>query len=138
MERTEGWPAILQLLKLWLARRAPDKTLADVTGRSSELVDYLSEQVFAGLPHSLQGFLLRTSIADRICAPLADALTGSDDGAEMLQLLQRLNFFIVPLDDNHIWFRYHPLLREFLINLAQERNEDVDGLHKAAAVWFAE
>lgn len=136
--RTEGWPAVLQLLSLWLNGRPPGDDLSGLTRRSADLADYLAEQVFSGLPHDLQEFLLLTSCAGQICGDLADALTGGSDGHAQLDRLARMNLLVAPVDDLHIWYRYHPLLAEFLQDwLARHSHHKVELLHERAARWFA-
>lgn len=136
--RTQGWPAALQLLRLWLASRDKVDTLDHLTRRSSDLADYLAEQVFSRLGADAQQFLLETSIAQRICAGLGDAITGRHDSAAMLEQMRRQNLLLAPLDDDGIWFGFHPLLREFLYDmLAKDGQERLDRLHLRAADWLA-
>ncbi len=137
IERTEGWPAVLQLLRLTGHTGRDD--LYDLTRRSSDLADYLAEQVFAGLSPELQHFLLHTSIATRISAPLADAITGTGDGEDRLEEIRRLNLLATPLDNDFSWLRYHPLLSEFLLNRLRRLAPDrPDELHRRAARWYAD
>ncbi|MFL9839760.1 LuxR C-terminal-related transcriptional regulator [Sphingomonas sp. ST-64] len=138
IDRTEGWPAALQLLRLWLEGRTHVETLDHLTRRSSDLADYLAEQVFSGLSANAQQFLLETSIAQRICRELGDAITGRGDSAAMLEQMRRQNFLIAPLDEDGVWYRFHPLLREFLYDtLSQGCSARVDALHLRAAAWLA-
>lgn len=138
VERTEGWPAALQLLRLWLAGRDHVDTLEHLTRRSTDLADYLAEQVFAGLSADTQQFLLETSVAERICSGLGDAISGRDDSAELLDQMRRRNLLIAPLDDDGVWYRFHPLLREFLYDtLARGSQGRLDDLHLRAATWLA-
>lgn len=138
IERTQGWPAALQLLRLWLAGRDHVDTLEHLTRRSTDLADYLAEQVFSGLSEDAQQFLLETSIAERICTGLGDAISGRGDSAEMLDQMRRRNLLVTPLDDDGVWFRFHPLLREFLYDtLARGSQARLDELHLRAAAWLA-
>ncbi len=138
IERTQGWPAALQLLRLWLAGRDHVDTLDHLTRRSSDLADYLAEQVISGLSVEAQQFLLETSIAQRICTGLGDAITGRDDSAAMLDQMRRQNLLVAPLDDEGVWYRFHPLLREFLYDgLARGSQARLDDLHLRAASWLA-
>jgi LuxR family maltose regulon positive regulatory protein len=140
--RTEGWAAGLQLAGLRLSDRPdPDarrEFIARFTGADRHLVDYLGEEVLAAQPPDVRDFLLRTSIAERICAELANAITGRVDGARMLDRIQRANLFLTPLDEQQHWFRYHQLFREIL---QQELNRlepmAAPDLHARAARWFA-
>lgn len=138
IDRTEGWPAALQLLRLWLAGRDHVDTLDHLTRRSSDLADYLAEQVFSGLEPDIQQFLLETSIAQRICKGLGDAISGREDSAQLLDQMRRQNLLIAPLDDEGAWYRFHPLLREFLYDmLAHGSQARLDALHLRAASWLA-
>ncbi|WP_422056558.1 LuxR C-terminal-related transcriptional regulator [Sphingomonas sp.] len=138
IDRTEGWPAALQLLRLWLAGRGNIENLDHLTRRSIDLADYLAEQVFSGLSADAQQFLLETSIAERISKRLGDAITQRGDSAAMLEQMRRQNLLIAPLDDEGTWYRFHPLLREFLYDLlAQGSRERLDALHLRAASWLA-
>ncbi|MGF7150271.1 LuxR family maltose regulon positive regulatory protein [Sphingomonas zeicaulis] len=138
IDRTQGWPAALQLLRLWLAGRDQVDTLAHLTRRSSDLADYLAEQVVSGLSPETQQFLLETSIAQRICKGLGDAISGRTDSAQMLDQLRRQNLLVAPLDEEGVWYRFHPLLREFLYDsLAQRGQAMLDALHLRAASWLA-
>jgi len=138
IDRTQGWPAALQLLRLWLAGRDHVDTLEHLTRRSTDLAEYLAEQVFSGLSADTQRFLLETSIAQRICKGLGDAISGRDDSAQMLEQLRRQNLLVAPLDDEGVWYRFHPLLREFLYDtLAQGGTARLDALHLRAASWLA-
>jgi LuxR family maltose regulon positive regulatory protein len=138
IDRTEGWPAALQLLQLWLAGRDQVDTLDHITRRSTDLAEYLAEQVFSGLEPDLQQFLLETSIAQRICTGLGDAILGREDSALMLEQIRRQNLLIAPLDDEGVWYRFHPLLREFLYDTLSNRSQArLDELHLCAARWLA-
>jgi LuxR family maltose regulon positive regulatory protein len=138
IDRTQGWPAALQLLRLWLAGRGHVDTLEHLTRRSTDLADYLAEQVFSGLSPDIQQFLLETSIVQRICNELGDAITGRRDSAKMLEQMRRQNLLVAPLDDEGVWYRFHPLLREFLYdNLARSSQGRLDELHRRAATWLA-
>ncbi len=78
------------------------------------VLDYVVEEVLAGLPPETQDFLLRTSILDRLCGALCDAVTGRSDGQARLEELERANLLIIPLDDERRWYRYHALFAEVL------------------------
>lgn len=138
IDRTQGWPAALQLLRLWLVGRDQVDTLEHLTRRSTDLADYLAEQVVSGLSPEAQQFLLETSIAQRICTDLGDAITGRGDSAVMLDQMRRQNLLVTPLDDEGVWYRFHPLLREFLCDmLARGSQSRLDALHLRAATWLA-
>ena len=95
-----------------------------VSGRHRFIADYLSEDVLAHLPDDVRQFLLQTSILDRLCGSLCDAVTGREDGQAMLERLERENLFLVPLDDSREWFRYHRLFADFLQEELHRRHPD--------------
>ncbi len=133
----EGWIAGLQLVALTLQRRltAADKLV--VSGRHRFIADYLNEDVLAPLADDLRHFLLQTSILDRLCSTLCDAVIGGESSQEMLEFLERGNFFLVPLDDSREWFRYHPLFADFLREeLNRHHPNEVSDLHRRAARWY--
>ena len=113
--RTEGWIAGLQMAALSMQGR-PDTAgfIQAFTGSHRFVLDYLLEEVLQRQPERVHGFLLHTAILDGLCGPLCDAVTGREDGAEMLGVLERGNLFIVPLDDQRRWYRYHHLFADVL------------------------
>ena len=138
-ERTEGWAAALRLAAVSLRGRPDHAERVRRFGASHRFVlDYVVEEVLAGLPAELQGFLLRTSILDRMCGPLCDVVLGRDDGQERLEELERANLLIVPLDDERRWYRYHALFAEVLrVRLRTLHPAEPAGLHARAAAWLA-
>jgi len=134
-KRTEGWITALHLAALALARN-PDRAalLKGLSGTERDLADYLAEDVLRSLPEPLQQFLDQTSVLDEFCAELCNALTGRRDGLDMLMRLQNEQLFIIPLDDQREWFRYHHLFAEFLQGRLA-RNADPTPLLHAAARW---
>lgn len=137
--RTEGWAAGLQLAALGLADRDDrSEFISRFTGADRHVIDYLGEEVLTQLPASLREFLLTTSMLNRVCASLADAVTGRDDSAAVLDQIYRANLFLTPLDDERIWFRYHQLFRGILRHeLARVAPASVPELHRRAASWYA-
>jgi LuxR family maltose regulon positive regulatory protein len=137
-ERTEGWVAGLQLAALSMQGREDlPGFIAAFTGSNRYVLDYLAEEILRKQPESVQSFLLETSVLDRLSGPLSDAVTGRSDGQEMLEKLERDNLFVVPLDDERRWFRYHHLFSQFLRReLRQTRPELVPDLHRRACDWF--
>ncbi len=140
LARTEGWAAGLQFAALRLRDRAdPSAFIERFTGADWHIVSYLGEEVLASQPPRVREFLLLTSVLNRMCAPLCDALTGRADGAELINDIHRANLFLIPLDDERRWFRYHHLfgglLRHELIRTAPEQPP---ALHKRAAQWYAD
>jgi LuxR family maltose regulon positive regulatory protein len=139
-ERTEGWAAAVQLALL-AVRTAPDATgvLRRITGEHRHVADYLGDEVLRRQPAELRDFLLRTSVLPRLTGPLCDAVTGTDGGAVRLEELDRAQLFLVPLDDERRWFRYHHLFGEMLASrLARERPAEVAELHLRAGRWWVE
>jgi LuxR family transcriptional regulator, maltose regulon positive regulatory protein len=135
----EGWIAGLHLVALSLQQRLTGTDKLVVSGRHRFIADYLSEDVLAPLPEDLRRFLLQTSILDRLCGSLCNAVTGQAEGQKMLETLERENLFLAPLDDRREWFRYHPLFADFLREALQRRHPaDVAGLHRRAGWWHLE
>jgi LuxR family maltose regulon positive regulatory protein len=152
VERTEGWAAGLQLAGLALRDRAdPAAFVAAFAGGHRLVADYLMTEVLDLQPAPLRRFLLSTSILDRLCAPLCDALLAPDgeradaasfamgDSQATLEALERANLFLVPLDDERSWYRYHHLFADTLhARLARETGaETVASLHRRASTWLA-
>jgi LuxR family transcriptional regulator, maltose regulon positive regulatory protein len=115
VEVTEGWVAALQLAALSM------RDLEDVSGfveafsgSNRHVLDFLAEEVLQHQPEGVREFLLKTSVLESMTAPLCDALTSHADGQEMLERLERENLFVVPLDDERLWYRYHHLFADFL------------------------
>ena len=138
--RTEGWPAGLQLAALGLRASADrEQFLSSFGGSNRHVVDYLTEVVLDSVDGDTRRFLLKTSILGELSGPLCDAVTGREDSAAMLDLLERSNLFVVSLDDNRRWYRYHHLFGDLLRDqLALTMPEWVARLHRAASGWFAE
>ncbi|HEX5877979.1 MAG TPA: LuxR C-terminal-related transcriptional regulator [Actinomycetota bacterium] len=139
--RTEGWAAALQLAAVSLRGRE-DATafIASFAGDDRYVVDYLVDEVLDQQPAHLRRFLLDTSVLDRLCGPLCDAVTGPADGmpgSAVLEMFERRNLLLVPLDDHRRWYRYHHLFGDVLqARLLAERPEDVPGLHGRASGWY--
>jgi LuxR family maltose regulon positive regulatory protein len=137
--RTEGWIAALQLAALSMQGREDHAGFIDrFAGDDRYIVDYLVEEVLARQPEPVRAFLLETSILGRMSGPLVDAVTGQRGGRATLEALDRGNLFVIALDDQRQWYRYHHLFGEVLrAHLAAERPDDVAGLHRRASDWFA-
>jgi LuxR family maltose regulon positive regulatory protein len=116
------------------------------TGSHQHVMDYLVEEVVSSQPEAVQRFLLQTSILDRLTGPLCDALTGRDDSQSMLETLERSNLFVVSLDQERRWYRYHHLFADLLrqrLTQTERQVERFDGgnvraLHARASSWFEE
>jgi LuxR family maltose regulon positive regulatory protein len=139
-ERTEGWIAGLQLAALSMQGRGDVRGFIDSFAGSHRLVlNYLIEEVLQRQPESIQEFLLQTSVLDRLTAPLCDAVTKRSDSQSMLENLERANLFLIPLDDEGRWYRYHHLFVDTLrARLAQSQPQWVPELHRRASAWFAQ
>jgi LuxR family maltose regulon positive regulatory protein len=139
--RTEGWAAALQLAAVSLRGR-DDATafISSFAGDDRYVVDYLVDEVLDQQPPHLRRFLLDTSVLDRLCGPLCDAVTGPADGmpgSAVLETFERRNLLLVPLDNHRHWYRYHHLFGDALqARLLAERREDVAGLHGRASDWY--
>ena len=108
-----------------------------VSGKHRFIADYLSEDVLAPLAAGIRQFLLQTSILDRLCGALCEAVTGRYGGQDILENLERENLFLVPLDDRREWFRYHRLFADFLHEeLKRHHPDEVAELHRRAARWY--
>ena len=139
--RTEGWISGLHLAALSMQGREDAHAFVQAfTGGHQYILEYLVEEVLSQQPEPVQRFLLQTSILDRLCAPLCDALTGEQDGADMLEQLQRDNLFLIPLDDEGCWYRYHHLFGDLLRKrLGQAAPpEQHSELHRRASQWHEE
>jgi LuxR family maltose regulon positive regulatory protein len=145
--RTEGWIAGLQLAAISM-RGLDDAAsfIATFTGSHRFVLDYLVEEVLHQQPERVQAFLLQTSILDRMCGSLCDAilLDSAMSGRETLEYLEQINLFIVPLDNERRWYRYHHLFAELLRQRLRQRTDastvgigpDVAALHLRASAWF--
>ena len=148
--RTEGWIAGLQLAALSMRGRADTaRFIASFTGTHHFVLDYLVEEVLRQQSEDVQAFLLRTSLLERMCGPLCDAVLQLADGAgssqAMLEYIQRANLFIVPLDNERRWYRYHHLFADLLRQRLQHGTAsaggaggwDIPELHRRASAWHA-
>jgi LuxR family maltose regulon positive regulatory protein len=137
-ERTEGWAAGLYLAVLSIrGREDVGSFIESFAGSDRRVVDYLGAEVLAEQPGDELAFLLHTSVLDRFCAPLCDAVTGAQDGRAMLDRIERSNYFLIPLDPSHDWYRYHHLFGELLRHELERRQPGLVGeLHSRAGRWF--
>ncbi len=137
-KRTEGWIAGLQLAAISLQGKADTTRLIESFSGSNRLVfDYLLEEVLNQQPETIQTFLLHTSILNRLTASLCDALTGQEDGQQTLEMLDRANLFIVPLDEERRWYRYHHLFADLLRQRLRKIDPElISTLHGRASDWY--
>jgi LuxR family transcriptional regulator, maltose regulon positive regulatory protein len=138
--RTEGWIAACQLTALRLQKSSDRGFIPDcLTNENTFVADYLVEEVLRHLPIATQEFLLITSVLQRMCDPLCAALIGPNRQAVSLRALEKDNLFVVALDDAGFWYRYHPLLADFLRDRVEKSLPiRVADLHKTASQWFAD
>ncbi len=137
-QRTEGWVAGLQLAALSLRRHHDVSAfLQAFTGSHRLILDYVYEEILAPLPESQQRFLLQTSVLERMNAELCQQLSGEQESQQMLESLEHANLFLVPLDEERRWYRWHTLFREVLLTrLLAKEPEQVVRLHREAALWY--
>jgi len=136
--RTEGWIAGLHLAAVSLQGRSNVPELIKTFSGSHRLVlDYLIEEVLNQQPEEIQNFLLQTAILNRLTGSLCDAITGQGSGQKTLEILDRVNLFIVPLDTGREWYRYHHLFADLLLQrLHQTYPEQIPLLHRRASEWY--
>jgi LuxR family maltose regulon positive regulatory protein len=136
--RTEGWIAGLQLAALSMQGREDIASFIQAFAGSNRFVlDYLVEEVLQYQAENIRSFLLQTSILDKFCASLCNAVTEREDGKEILDVLERSNLFLIPLDDKRQWSRYHHLFAEVLMtHLLEGQPQEVSSLHLRASAWY--
>jgi len=139
VERTEGWAAGLRLAALALAGHPdPGRLAAEFSGAERTVAEYLLAEVLDRQTEQVRRLLLRTSVLERVNGELAALLTGDSGGERVLQDLEAANAFVVALDAGRSWFRYHHLFADLLrLELRRTEPDQVAGLHRAAAGWFA-
>ncbi len=149
-ERTEGWATGLQLAALSMQGRSDHQEFIEqFSGSQHFVLEYLINEVLARQSEDIQRFLLYTSILESFCAPLCDHIyqdigqeinvQANREAASILASLERSNLFLIPLDEEHTWFRYHHLFASFLLQrLKRLGNDKVRRLHQRAAEWYDE
>lgn len=137
-ERTEGWIVGLHLAGLSIQnRQAPSRFIATLSGSHRFILSYLTEEVLNQQTEVIQQFLLQTAILDRLNGDLCNAVTGRSDSHNILESSYHANLFIIPLDDEGNWYRYHQLFSDLLRDLQKTHLEsDPTDLHRAASQWF--
>jgi LuxR family maltose regulon positive regulatory protein len=135
--RTEGWITSLKMAAISMQGREDIPTfISTFSGTHRYIMDYLTEEVLRCQEASVQSFLLQTSILNRLSGPLCNAVTGQD-GQKRLEQLEFANLFLIPLDDDRRWYRYHRLFAELLRSQLERTQPDlVSTLHKRASQWF--
>jgi LuxR family maltose regulon positive regulatory protein len=139
-QRTEGWAAGLRLAVISLSQhRDPERFVAEFSGTDRAVGEYLMAEMLERQPSEVQHMLLRTSLVDRVNGELADLLAGRSGSEQMLLGLEDANAFVVSLDPDRTWFRYHQLLADFLrLELRRSAADEVRDLHRRAGQWFAD
>jgi LuxR family maltose regulon positive regulatory protein len=139
-QRTEGWAAGLRLAAISLADGSdPERFVTEFSGSNRAVAEYLMAEMLERQPDDVQHLLLRTCLLDRVNGELADLLTGRPGSERILLGLEDANAFVVSLDPERTWFRYHHLLGDFLrLELRRTLPEEVATLHRRAAAWFAD
>jgi LuxR family maltose regulon positive regulatory protein len=143
-EHTEGWIAGLQMAALSMQGRKREQTKTDLsafirafTGSHRFILDYLLEEVLIQQSDDLQAFLLNTSILERLTAPLCDVVSGRTDSRAILSHLDQANLFLIALDDERRWYRYHHLFADLLYSrLRQAQPDQIPALHHTASRWY--
>ncbi len=137
-DRTEGWAAGIYLAAIAPQAEGPLRAPIDVSGRSDYIAEYLRSEFAAGLRDEDHSLLMRTSILEVVEPPLADAVAGSRDAAGRLAALADANLLVAEVSGPDPAFRYHGLLREFLLSELERREPGMDAtLHRRAAAWYA-
>ena len=136
--KSEGWIAGLQLAGLSIRDRAnPSEFIADLSGSHRHILSYLTEEVLNQQPTEIQDFLLQTSILDKLNGELCDAVTGGENGRFLLEQLFKNNLFLIPLDDEQQWYRYHQLFAGLLRRRQKTLHRgDTAALHRRASRWY--
>jgi len=148
-EKTEGWVTGLRLAVLSLRDKKDFKrVLTGVPADNRYVMDYVVSEILSHHPPAVQAWMLKTSVLNRFCAPLCDAVCGSEtdsggsglNAREFVELLENANLFVIPLDDEQTWFRYHHLFQALLKRQLKQRlnAEEIVKLHQRASAWFAE
>lgn len=145
-DRTEGWIAGLQMAAISMQARlkvqGPEGVayfIETFSGSNRFILDYLLDEVISQQSEEKRAFLYETSILDQLCAPLCEALIDRPGSQAFLDQLERANMFLIPLDEERRWYRYHHLFAEFLRKqLKQFWHERIPQLHQRASAWYAE
>jgi LuxR family transcriptional regulator, maltose regulon positive regulatory protein len=138
LQRTEGWPAGLYIAALAIKSGSqPSDTGFTFTGDDVYMGDYLRSELLDRISGAEASFLTRTSVLNRMCGPLCDAILGEQGSGAVLAQMEARNLLLVPLDRRREWYRYHHLLRDLLRSELRRREPDlVQDLHFRAAAWF--
>ena len=137
LERMEGWPAGLYLTALSLRRAADPRALVNELGASTRhLIDFLETEVLQAHDPPMQALMLRSSVLERLSGPVCDAVLEQQHSAQMLDALSRSNLFLIPLDEEGGWYRFHPLFAQLLrVELERREPGTAPALHRRAYAW---
>lgn len=137
VRNTEGWAAMLQLSALSYSAGQFGGVIKPLTGRNRHVADYLMEEVFNHMAEETKRFLFQTSILDRLCPSLCSAVMNEPDAGGRMHELVRRGLFLIPLDDEREWYRYHHLFADFLrVKLQDGEQAGIALLHSRAAAWY--
>ncbi|TYQ13207.1 UNVERIFIED_CONTAM: LuxR family maltose regulon positive regulatory protein [Acetivibrio alkalicellulosi] len=141
--KTEGWISglMLAILSIYNLKDSNqyEKFIDDFSGSNRHIIHFLSEEVYKRQPDYIKQFLLKTSILKHFCAPLCDLITDRQDSCDIIESLERQNMFIIPLDANGEWYRYHNLFSDLLVfHLKKNYPREYKNLHEIASEWFLE
>jgi len=138
-DRTEGWIVGLQLAGFSIRDRAnPSSFIATLSGSQRFILNYLIEEVLNRQSAEIRQFLLQTSILDKLNGEVCNAVTGRTDGPQLLARVLNANLFLIPLDDEQRWYRYHHLFADLLRDLQRAQHIDQVELHRRASQWYAQ
>jgi LuxR family transcriptional regulator, maltose regulon positive regulatory protein len=138
-EKTDGWPAAMRIVTSTSGQSHQDlaQYVRSLSGMQRSIGAYLGE-LLEGFPGDLVQFMLRTAVLDRLCAPLCEVVAGVGPGQDWLESIRQRQLLLTSLDQEGFWFRYHPLLVEYLGHrLESDLSNEIPGLHQRAAVWYA-
>ena len=136
-QSTEGWAAGLQMAALYFKGNGCEEDLASrFNGEHRYVIDYLMDEVFCGLDKETQDFLIKTSVADELCAGLCNEITNMKDSQQILDKLEEQNLFLIPLDETRHWYRYHHLFKDFLKKQQDVHVRTLADVCRRAARWY--
>jgi len=137
LKKTEGWPAVMRIIASTCGQDL-ESYVRRLTGEARPVGAYLTEML-DGLPEGTYRFMLRTSILDRLCAGLCQAVTCLTACQDLMESIEARQLLLLPLDPDGVWYRYHPLLRDHLKKrLEAELGEEIAALHRYASRWYAD
>ncbi|MFN4150783.1 MAG: hypothetical protein ACK4IX_07545, partial [Candidatus Sericytochromatia bacterium] len=134
--KTEGWIAGLQFTTLALKEKNFTEFIKNFTGNNIYIEEYLTDEVLSNLEHDIRNFLLKTSFLDRFNSDLCNHILGIDNSSEFIEKIRSKNLFIIPLDDNQNWFRYHNLFKNMLFKRLNVDNKILENLKRLSLSWF--